>query len=40
MTIPEDVERLLATLLQLGVDEAIVAKARAILGHKAEDFGE
>ncbi|UCE49215.1 MAG: tetratricopeptide repeat protein [Phycisphaerales bacterium] len=40
MTIPKDVERLLATLLQLRVDEAIVAKAREILGHKAEDIGE
>lgn len=40
MTIPEDVERLLATLLQLGVNEALVAKAQEILGHKAEDLGE
>ena len=34
MTIPEDVETFLATLLQLSVDEALVAKAREILGHK------
>jgi tetratricopeptide (TPR) repeat protein len=40
MTIPEDVEILLATLLQLRVNEAIVAKAREILGYKAEDIGE
>lgn len=40
MTIPEDVESLFATLLQLGTDEALVEKAREILGHKAEDIGE
>ena len=37
MTIPEDVDKLLATLLQLGVNEALVAHACEILGHKAEE---
>jgi tetratricopeptide (TPR) repeat protein len=40
MTIPEDLERLFATLLELGVNEALVAKAQEILSHKAEDIGE
>jgi hypothetical protein len=35
MKIPEDVERLLSTLLELGVNEALVAKAQEIFGHKA-----
>lgn len=40
MTTPEDVESLLATLLQLGVNRALVASAREILGAKPNDLGE
>lgn len=40
MTVPQDVESLLATLLQLGVDTALVARAKEILAPKADDLTE
>ena len=40
MAIPKDVEALLGTLRDLGVDAALVAKAGEILGRKADDIGE